>query len=168
MERAATETGGRSNIAVHQTPIKSERAQSLSRPNSPNAIALGAASFIRWSMLPTNKTRLPLLFRVAAWVSLAAVALATLSPLDARPSSGFVPDMERLVAFLTVGLLFGLGYPKHWIAVLGLLLAGIIGLEVLQLLLPDRHGQIADAAFKSAGCSLGFMAGVAVRRVSPW
>jgi hypothetical protein len=149
-------------MAVHRIPIKSERAQ------SPNAIAFGAASFIRWSMLPTNKTRLPLLFRVAAWISLAAVALATLSPLDARPNSGFVPDIERLVAFLAVGLLFGLGYPKRWIAVLGILLAGIIGLEALQLLLPDRHGQIADAAFKSAGCSLGVMAGVAIRRVSPW
>jgi hypothetical protein len=119
-------------------------------------------------MLPTNNTILPLLFRLSAWLILAAVALATLSPLDARPRSGFIPDVERLAAFLAVGLLFGLGYPKRWIAVLGLLVAGIFGLEALQLLLPDRHGQIADAAFKSAGCSLGLIAGVSVRRVSPW
>jgi hypothetical protein len=130
-------------------------------------IDLNAVTILRWSMLPTNQTSLPLLFRVAAWLVLAAVAVATLSPLDARPNSGFVPDIERLASFLAVGILFGLGYPKRWIAVLGLLLAGIFGLEALQLLLPDRHGQIADAAFKSAGCSLGLMAGAAVRRLSP-
>ena len=53
------------------------------------------------------------LVRLAAWGSLAFVALVTVAPLGWRPVSGYSPQLERLVAFFVVGSLFAAAYPRH-------------------------------------------------------
>lgn len=91
---------------------------------------------------------------ILAWSTLLAIAFATLSPIGLRPHVGNVSG-ERFFAFAAVGLLFGLAYPRHlWLVTL--MVGGTaVGLEVLQHLTPDRHGQIPDALVKLAGALSG-------------
>jgi VanZ family protein len=90
------------------------------------------------------------------WLALVFIAYATLSPIDARPTIADI-KFEHFGAFGLVGLALGLAYPKRllWIAVI--VVGSAFGLEALQLLTPDRHGRIVDAAVKAAGgiCGIG-------------
>ena len=97
--------------------------------------------------------------RIAAWLVLTFIAFATLSPIGWRPHSLLPVNLERAAAFVLAGLLFGLAYPRH-VLLAGVVLAiGIIGLEVLQTLQPDRHGRELDALIKLAGATLGLVLG---------
>jgi VanZ family protein len=93
---------------------------------------------------------------IIGWLALAFIAYATLSPIDARPVMASI-KFEHFGAFGLVGLALGLAYPKRlfWIAVI--VLGSAFGLEALQLLTPDRHGRLLDAAVKAAGgiCGVG-------------
>ena len=90
------------------------------------------------------------------WLALAFIAYATLSPIDDRPAIA-APQFEHFAAFGLVGLAFGLAYPKRLIWVVAIVFGGAFGLEALQLLTPDRHGRLLDAAVKAAGgiCGIG-------------
>ena len=102
------------------------------------------------------------LVRLAAWGSLAFVALVTVAPLGWRPVSGYSPQLERLVAFFVVGSLFAAAYPRHIILAAAVVLGAAVLLELLQLLSPSRYGRLFDASVKIAGgafgLALGFMA----------
>lgn len=87
---------------------------------------------------------------VIAWTTFALIAFATLSPIGLRPHFAGV-SLERFGAFALVGLLFGLAYPRHLWLVLTLVGGAAVGLEVLQHLTPDRHGEVRDALVKLAG-----------------
>lgn len=103
--------------------------------------------------------KLKILVKVAAWGALALIAFVTLSPISMRPVSSAPVNIERLGAYLVLGVLFGAAYPKRIPLVLGLLVVGSVGLEVLQNLVPGRHGRVDDALFKAAGACLGALAG---------
>ena len=93
---------------------------------------------------------------VAAWLALAFIAYATLSPLQARPTVAD-PQLEHFAAFALMGLAFALAYPGRLLFVTTMILGSAIGLEALQLLTPDRHGTLEDAVVKSVGgvCGIG-------------
>lgn len=92
---------------------------------------------------------------ILAWLALIVIAVVTIGPIDLRPNSGAPPQVERAVAFLIVGFLFALAYPRHiWWAV-ALVVCATFGLELLQNIRPDRHGREADALAKFAGAALG-------------
>lgn len=91
---------------------------------------------------------------VIAWTTLLLIAIATLSPIDARPELGGA-TMERFGAFALAGLLFGLAYPRRLRAVAVIVLGAALLLEALQLLTPDRHGQVSDAMVKFLGGAIG-------------
>jgi VanZ family protein len=75
-------------------------------------------------------------------------------------------DIERSAAFVVVGLLFALAYPrKIWLALL-IVIVGVFGLEWLQELRPDRHGRFADAMVKSVGALIGLSAGWVLFRIA--
>lgn len=59
-----------------------------------------------------------LILRAAAWLVLLAILAVTISPIQFRPVTGEPVNLERLAAFLVVGGLFALAYPRHWLAVL--------------------------------------------------
>jgi hypothetical protein len=103
------------------------------------------------------------LLAVAAWASLAFIAYATLSPIQARPIVAG-PDLEHVAAFAVTGSLFCLAYPKHFILVCLIVLGSAVLLEYLQTLTPDRHGTVVDALEKVAGGTLG----VCAARVAPY
>ena len=55
------------------------------------------------------------------------------------------------------GFAFGLAYPRRLVLIASLVLISAFGLEAMQLLTPDRHGRLIDAAIKAAGgvCGIG-------------
>lgn len=93
--------------------------------------------------------------KVLAWSILVAIALATMSPIDLRPRLPIDVDLERALAFCAAGLAFALAYPKQiWFAA-AITMAGVLGLEFLQAIRPDRHGELHDAIVKIVGASTG-------------
>jgi VanZ family protein len=102
------------------------------------------------------------LITVAAWVLLAFIAYATLSPIQDRPTLPTSASLEHLAAFAFLGVLLCLAYPRHIVLVCLIVLGSAGLLEFAQLLTPDRHGRIQDAIVKMAGGTIGIAAGRAV------
>jgi apolipoprotein N-acyltransferase len=97
------------------------------------------------------------LLAIAVWASLAFIAYATLSPIQARPKISSA-DLEHIVAFAVTGLLFYLAYPKQIVRVCCIVLGSAVLLEYLQTLTPDRHGTLLDASEKLVGGAIGIFA----------
>jgi VanZ family protein len=95
---------------------------------------------------------------IVGWLALAFIAYATLSPINARPVIAGL-QFEHFAAFGLAGSALGLAYPKRllWVAVV--IVGSAFGLEALQLLTPDRHGRLLDAAVKAAGGICGIWIG---------
>lgn len=106
--------------------------------------------------LPARYARL---VRVAAWLCLAFIALATLSPLGLRPTTGWPPSIERFLAFALVGALFAAAYPRYILFAAVIVLGAAALFEILQVLAPSRHGRIFDASVKLLGGSFGLAVG---------
>jgi VanZ like family len=108
---------------------------------------------------------------VAAWSLLGFIACATISPIQARPTMFTSPGFERLAAFMVLGTLFCLAYPRHIGSVCLIVLGSAMLLELAQLLTPDRHGRIQDGIIKMAGGAIGIVAGRAIlyaQQASRW
>jgi len=95
---------------------------------------------------------------VGAWLALAFIAFATLSPIDDRPTLAG-PQLEHFAAFALMGLAFTLAYPKRTFLIIAIVLGSAFVLETLQLLTPDRHGRVVDALVKATGGMCGISAG---------
>lgn len=102
------------------------------------------------------------LLRLSAWILAAAVAFATLGPPDLRPHSDFGQDGEHALAFVLVGLAFGLAYSaRRWSA--AMIAVGLIGvLELLQFLAPGRHARLEDFVVDALTACVGFVLSAAV------
>ncbi|WP_193178263.1 VanZ family protein [Oricola nitratireducens] len=93
--------------------------------------------------------------RIVAWLVLLMLAFFTLSPIELRPHTALPADVERMAAFMVTGLLFAAAYPKRiWLAAI-IVMISVFGLEWMQTLRPDRHGQIDDALVKATGACAG-------------
>jgi VanZ family protein len=92
------------------------------------------------------------------WLTLAFVVFATLSPIADRPTIAG-PHLEHFAAFALMGLAFGLAYPSRILFVVALVVGTAVGLEMLQLLTPDRHARAADAFVKTLGGISGISMG---------
>src|SRR5882724_5567087 len=92
----------------------------------------------------------------AAWLALAFIAFATLSPIDDRPVIAG-PQFEHFAAFALMGFAFALGLRNRVLLVIAVVIGSAFTLEALQLLTPDRHGRVFDALVKAAGgiCGIG-------------
>lgn len=106
-----------------------------------------------------------ILLKIMAWLSLIGIAIVTLGPITMRPESGAGADWERFAAFALVGFLFSLAYSKRLMLVLLILLTSAVGLEVLQIVIPGRHGHVSDLLVKIAGAMLGAIVAVALARI---
>ena len=99
------------------------------------------------------------IFKLAAWLALAAVIFATASPIGLRPHDMLPVNVDRALAFTVMTALFVMAYPRHWLPVAALLIAGAFGIEMLQLLSPTRHSHLFDANIKAAGAAIGVVIG---------
>jgi VanZ family protein len=109
-----------------------------------------------------------LILRIIAWTLTAAVTFATLGPARLRPHSDLGQDGEHALAFVLVGLAFGLAYTRHRLltATIAVVLIGV--LELLQLWMPGRHARwedfIVDALAACAGIVVAVMLDWVMRR----
>lgn len=111
---------------------------------------------------------LKIAIRILAWLVLLAIFLATVSPIAERPHLASGPSLDRIAAFILLGMLFCLGYRRSWPFALAIVLVAALGFEAVQLLTPDRHARIDDALVKAVGGIIGVGIGLLVSRFSPW
>src|ERR1700759_967238 len=96
------------------------------------------------------------LLRVSAWLLAAAVTFATLGPPRYRPHSSLGQDGEHALAFVLIGIAFGLAYPRHRMTVV--VAVGMIGvLELLQFVAPGRHARLEDFVVDALAACVGFV-----------
>ncbi|SRR5689334_17611880 len=97
-----------------------------------------------------------LLLRLFAWLLAAAVTFATLGPPRYRPRFNLGQDGEHALAFVLIGLAFGLAYPRHRMTVVvTLVMIGV--LELLQFLMPGRHARLEDFIVDAIAACVGFV-----------
>src|ERR1044072_6318367 len=106
------------------------------------------------------------MFRVttttAAWLSLAFIAYATISPLRERPdiASNFLfSHFDHYASYAAVGFLFSLAFPRQTGIVCTIVFGSAVLLELAQMLTPDRHARILDAVRKLIGAAVGIASG---------
>ena len=105
-----------------------------------------------------------IVLKTIAWTLAAAVAFATLGPPTYRPHSDLGQGGEHSLAFVLVGLAFGLAYRRNrWAtAAISVLLIGL--LELLQLWMPGRHARLGDFVVDA----LAACAGIALTAGLEW
>jgi VanZ family protein len=94
--------------------------------------------------------------RFFAWLLAAAVTFATLGPPSVRPHSDLGQDGEHALAFILVGLAFGLAYRRRRLAVAAIAVALIGLLELMQFWVPGRHARLEDFVVDAATACVGF------------
>ena len=94
-----------------------------------------------------------------AWSCLVLIIYATLSSIDARPgiAGGFFTILERFGAYVVLGSLFYLAYPRHLTFVCIMVFGSAVILELLQNFAPDRHARVLDVAEKLLGGTAGLI-----------
>ena len=97
-----------------------------------------------------------ILARLFAWLLAAAVTFATLGPPGLRPHADLGQDGEHALAFILVGLAFGLAYRnRRWaVAAVSVVLIGL--LELMQFWTPGRHARLEDFVVDAATACIGF------------
>jgi hypothetical protein len=85
-----------------------------------------------------------IILRIIAWLLAAAVTFATLGPPSYRPHSSLGQDGEHALAFILIGVAFGLAYAEHQLRVAVIAVIMIGALELLQLWVPGRHARLED------------------------
>jgi VanZ family protein len=115
------------------------------------------------------------LARASAWLLLAAIAVLSLVPPTARPTTAVagwaVPHaLEHAGIFLLDGLAFGFAYPGHerWLGIGVVAFSG--GIELAQLMVPGRHARVSDFIIDVLAAGIGMCAGpflTRMKRVHP-
>ncbi|WP_177243135.1 VanZ family protein [Bradyrhizobium sp. Gha] len=105
------------------------------------------------------------LLRLVAWLLAAAVTFVTLGPHDLRPHPILGQHGDHALAFVLVGISFGLAYPqRRWsVSALAVLLIGL--LEIMQLWVPGRHARFADFVVDALAACVGFAVSAASHRM---
>lgn len=96
------------------------------------------------------------LIRAFAWLLAAAVTFATLGPSSLRPQSDLGQDGEHALAFVLVGLAFGLAYRRRRPVVAGISVVLIGLLELMQFWAPGRHARLEDFVVDAGTACVGF------------
>ena len=106
--------------------------------------------------------------KLIAWALAAAVVFATLGPPSLRPHSELGQDGEHALAFILVGLTFGLAYGRNRMLTTVLAVVLIGALEIMQFWAPGRHARledfIVDASAACVGLAIAAMLDWVIRR----
>ena len=104
------------------------------------------------------------ILRLFAWLLAAAVTFATLGPARLRPHSDLGQDGEHALAFVLLGLAFGIAYTQNRLFTAVTAIVGIGLIEVLQIWMPGRHARLEDFIVDA----LAACAGLAVVAGADW
>jgi VanZ family protein len=102
------------------------------------------------------------ILRLFAWGLAAAVAFATLGPAEQRPHSSLGQNGEHGLAFVLLGLAFGLAHTRNRLHTATFVIAFTGVLELLQFLAPGRHARMEDFVVDALAASLGLAAAMAL------
>jgi VanZ family protein len=105
-----------------------------------------------------------ILLRLIAWGLAAAVTFASLGPPRYRPHADIGQNGEHALAFVLVGLAFGLAYRSNRLITALAAVVMIGALEVLQFWVPGRHARLSDFVVDA----LAACAGLAVVAALDW
>jgi VanZ family protein len=105
-----------------------------------------------------------IILRIIAWLLAAAVSFATLGPPSYRPHSSLGQDGEHALAFILIGVAFGLAYTEHRLRVAVIAVIMIGALELLQLWMPGRHARLEDFIVDALTACVG----LAIAAVLDW
>ena len=97
-----------------------------------------------------------ILVRCFAWLLAAAVTFATLGPPGLRPHADVGQDGEHALAFVLLGLAFGLAYPRRRLATAAIAVVLIGLLELMQFWAPGRHARLEDFLVDAFTACFGF------------
>src|SRR6185312_5113838 len=100
-------------------------------------------------------TAMTIILRLFAWGLAAAITFATLGPAGLRPHSNLGQDGEHGLAFVLLGLAFGLAHTRNRLLTAGCVIAFTGLVEVLQFLAPGRHARMEDFVVDALAASLG-------------
>ncbi|MGY8684682.1 VanZ family protein [Bradyrhizobium sp. UFLA05-153] len=105
------------------------------------------------------------LLRFVAWPLAAAVTFVTLGPQDVRPHPVIGQQGDHALAFLLVGIAFGVAYPQRrgTASVVAVALIGL--LEIMQLWVPGRHARFEDFVVDALSACIGFALSAAADRM---
>jgi VanZ family protein len=110
---------------------------------------------------PCYATAMTIILRLFAWCLAAAVAFATLGPAEQRPHSSLGQNGEHALAFVLLGLAFGLAYTRNRLHTAAFVIAFTGLVEILQFLAPGRHARMEDFVVDALAASLGLAAAAA-------
>ena len=103
-----------------------------------------------------------MILRLFAWFLAAAVSFATLGPPDFRPhASPLGQNGEHALAFVLLGLAFGLAYTRKRLLTAAIAVALIGLIEILQLWAPGRHARLEDFLVDAFAACIGLAAAAA-------
>ena len=97
-----------------------------------------------------------MMLRLFAWLLAAAVTFATLGPPRFRPHSHFGQEGEHALAFLLLGLAFGLAYTRNRRLTAAIAVAMTGAIEILQIWAPGRHARLEDFVVDALAACAGF------------
>jgi VanZ family protein len=106
-----------------------------------------------------------MLLRIAAWLSVLALVIASWTPGDYMIRTGARGSFEHVGAYFVATLLLVLAYPRWRPWGIGCGLAAYAGiLELGQLYVPGRHSQFEDFAASCIGIALVILPVLWIRR----
>jgi VanZ family protein len=96
--------------------------------------------------------------KLFAWSLAAAICFATLGPPEYRPHSILGQDGEHALAFVLLGMAFGVAYTRNRLltAAIAVGLTGLI--EILQFWAPGRHARLEDFVVDALAACVGLAA----------
>jgi VanZ family protein len=107
-------------------------------------------------------TAMTIILRLFAWGFAAAIAFATLGPAEQRPHSTLGQNGEHALAFVLLGLAFGLAHTRNRLHTAAFVIAFTGVIELLQFLAPGRHARLEDFVVDALSASLGLAAAAAL------
>jgi VanZ family protein len=102
-----------------------------------------------------------IILRLLAWGLAAAIAFATLGPPEQRPHLSLGQNGEHALAFVLLGLVFGLAHTRNRLHTAAFVVAFTGLIEILQFLAPGRHARMEDFVVDALAASLGLAAAAA-------
>ena len=107
-------------------------------------------------------TAMTIILRLFAWGLAAAIAFATLGPAEQRPHSNLGQNGEHALAFVLLGLVFGLAHTRNRLHTAAFVIAYTGLIEILQFVAPGRHARLEDFLVDALAASLGLVAAAAL------
>ena len=104
------------------------------------------------------------ILRLVAWGLAAAIAFATIGPARLRPHLHLGQNGEHALAFVLLGLAFGLAHTRNRSLTATLVIAFTGLIEILQFWAPGRHARMGDFVVDALAASLGLLIAAALDR----